>query len=278
MKTEAKAIDVQQKLTPNLSRQSKLIAPSQCSFAHSGLTGGPDIDLNEFMKHGEFNTMKTASNQWGTLENKIASLARKEQGGDGSAEQGEHAAAWPSERDVQQPSHNCKVAAVTFLGIDLTMNPATVRQLVASGHIRALPEERFLYLVKAEAKAMYDQQKFTPFFHARVSPKRHSVAVSHNADFSRFATERTPLRTSSALYISKKLRKALTWVQEAFEEINRLLPSLQGGQAGFSKSEILRETAIYLEQLVAGNAAMDQYMGGVSSNDSGSGADNEIEA
>ena len=73
-------------------------------------------------------------------------------------------------------------------------------------------------------------------------------------------------------------QKRRNLIKEAFEEINRLVPSLQGGQAGFSKSEILRETAIHLEQLVAGNAAMDQYMGGMGTGDSGGGADNEIEA
>lgn len=56
-------------------------------------SGPPDIDLNKFMKHGEFNTMKTCSNQWGTLKKKIASLAPKDEDGDEAAEPGEHIAA-----------------------------------------------------------------------------------------------------------------------------------------------------------------------------------------
>ena len=100
--------------------------------------------------------------------------------------------------------------AVTLLGLDLTMNPATARQLVADGHIRALPEERILFLIKTEAKAIYEQQKLTPFFHARVGPKRPPNSVSQGANFSRSVTAGTPLPTLSVLYTSKRPHKRLT--------------------------------------------------------------------
>ena len=108
----------------------------------------------------------------------------------------------------QQPRSNCEIAAVTLLGLDLTMNPATARQLVASGHICALPEEYPVsHRNRGKCYHRYDQQNFTPFIHASVSPERLSVVLWRNADFSRSVAERTPLRTSSALYISERLHR-----------------------------------------------------------------------
>lgn len=46
-------------------------------------SGPPDIDINKFMIGGNFNTVKTAQNTWGTIKKKLAALSPpSENGGD----------------------------------------------------------------------------------------------------------------------------------------------------------------------------------------------------
>lgn len=48
-------------------------------------SGPPEIDYKKFMKYGEFNTMKTATNTWGKMRAKLVAAAAA-LGDDGDAE------------------------------------------------------------------------------------------------------------------------------------------------------------------------------------------------
>jgi len=48
-------------------------------------------------------------------------------------------------------------------------------------------------------------------------------------------------------------------IKQGYEDLNQLVPSLAGGKSGFSKSEILKEVVAYLENLIAGNTAMESH-------------------
>lgn len=66
---------------------------------HCLKSGPPEIDYQKFVKHGEFNTLKTAQNTWGKIKAKLTKAAAANaagddegvEGGDEDGEKGEFA-------------------------------------------------------------------------------------------------------------------------------------------------------------------------------------------
>ena len=58
-------------------------------MVHCLKSGPPEIDYEKFVKHGEFNTMKTAQNTSGRNKGKLAQTAAAANKKDSGAEEGE---------------------------------------------------------------------------------------------------------------------------------------------------------------------------------------------
>ena len=99
----------------------------------------------------------------------------------------------------------------------------------------------------------------------------HGIALPYARNASKSRTNLSEDQKRSNHIISEQKRRDI--IKQAFMDLNKIVPALQGGTSGHSRKEVIREVALYIQSTVQGNSETEvlvDFGGG------GSGGDNDL--